>query len=67
VPVRVDTQEVRELLAAGARAVDVLPAPTFQEEHLPGAVSLPLEFFDPAQVADWDRDHPVVVYCFDDL
>ncbi len=66
-PVRIDTAETRELLASGAWAVDVLPAATFLEEHLPGARSLPLATLDEAAVATWDRDQPLVVYCFDDL
>jgi rhodanese-related sulfurtransferase len=67
VVVRIDTVEVQELLASGAWAVDVLPAPTFREEHLPGARSLPLGTLDADAVAGWDREQPLVVYCFDDL
>jgi rhodanese-related sulfurtransferase len=67
VPVRIDTAEARELLASGAWAVDVLPAATWREEHLPAARSLPLATLDADAVAGWDRDQPLVVYCFDDL
>jgi len=67
VPVQVDTEEVRDLLASGAWAVDALPEPTYREEHLPGARSLPLATLTADAVADWDRDHPIVTYCFDDL
>jgi rhodanese-related sulfurtransferase len=63
---QVDTAALRELLAAGAQLVEVLPAAEFEEEHLPGAIHLPLgdltrevarERLDPAR--------PVVAYCFD--
>jgi rhodanese-related sulfurtransferase len=67
VPVRIDTAEARELLASGAWAVDVLPAATWREEHLPGARNLPLVTLDDAAVAGWDRDQPLVLYCSDDL
>jgi rhodanese-related sulfurtransferase len=60
----VDTNEARRLIDAGAQLVDVLPAETFVEEHLPGAVNIPL-----AEIASasrlLDRRRPVVVYCFD--
>jgi rhodanese-related sulfurtransferase len=67
VPVKVDTEEAQELLASGAWAVDVLPTETWREEHLPGARSLPLATLTPEDVADWDRDQPLVVYCYDDV
>ena len=34
---------LRELLDAGAQLVEVLPEPEFTEEHLPGAVNIPLK------------------------
>jgi rhodanese-related sulfurtransferase len=58
------TSEVEKLLADGAQLVDVLPAETFLEEHLPGAVSIPLEEIATAP-GKLDRRRPVVVYCFD--
>jgi rhodanese-related sulfurtransferase len=63
--VRVDALEAEELIAAGVRTLDALPQSVYQQEHLPGAESLPLEQFQPSQVADWDRAEPVLVYCFD--
>lgn len=44
---------------------DVLPNSIFVEEHLPGAVSLPLQTLDRSAVADVDRSRSVIVYCFD--
>jgi rhodanese-related sulfurtransferase len=66
-PVQVDTREAQELLASGAWAVDALPTPTWRDEHLPGARSLPLATLDDAAVEGWDRDQPLLVYCYDDL
>jgi rhodanese-related sulfurtransferase len=45
---------VRELVAQGAQLVDVLPEETFIQEHLPDAISLPLQTIDKA-VEQLDR------------
>ena len=63
--VRVDALEARQLVSEGVRVADVLPRSVFEKEHLPGACSLPLETFEPAQVEAWDRAAPLLVYCFD--
>jgi rhodanese-related sulfurtransferase len=62
---RIDVDRVIELVTAGANLVDVLPAVTYEQEHLPGAVSVPLETFRPDDVVTFDRKVPVVLYCFD--
>ena len=63
-PATVDTARARQLVEHGAQLVDVLPAETFRQEHLPGAVNIPL-----AQIATavdrLDRAKPVIVYCYD--
>ena len=58
---------LRELLDAGAQLVEVLPEPEFTEEHLPGAINIPLKKLDPETVAALDRARAVVVYCWDGL
>jgi rhodanese-related sulfurtransferase len=63
--VRVDAKEAQTLIGAGAAVVDVLPASVFEQEHLPGAINVPLETFDPAQLSSVDRSQPLLVYCFD--
>jgi len=62
---RVDAFEARDLIEGGVTLVDVLPPSVFQQEHLPGARSMPLETFDPAHAEEFDRTAPLVVYCFD--
>ena len=59
--------EVRELLEKGAQLVEVLPREEYEEEHLPGAVSIPLKELDREATAGLDRDAPVIVYCHDYL
>lgn len=68
-PTVVDRQAVRRLLAEEkAQLVEVLPKEEYEEEHLPGAVHLPLEQLDAqAAAAVLDARRPVVVYCWDGL
>jgi rhodanese-related sulfurtransferase len=63
---RIDAPEAREAAVRGAVLVDVLPRSIFDQEHLPGAVSLPLETFDPESARRiLDPQQAIVVYCFD--
>ena len=62
---RVDLDRMLDLVGRGALVVDVLPAATFEAVHIPGARSLPLQTLRPEQLADLDRGHPLVLYCFD--
>ena len=62
---RIDVDQAQRLMRRGALVVDVLPAPTYADAHLPGAISVPLTTLDDAAVAGIDRDRPLVVYCFD--
>jgi rhodanese-related sulfurtransferase len=58
---------LRGLTAAGAPLVEVLPEPEFTEEHLPGAITIPLKQLDAQSTASLDRSRAVVVYCWDGL
>jgi rhodanese-related sulfurtransferase len=61
---QVDRDEVRRLVREGAQLVEVLPETDFEEEHLPGAINIPLtQLGDRAH--ELDRSRPVIVYCFD--
>jgi rhodanese-related sulfurtransferase len=66
-PTSINLARVQELLARGAQLVEVLPAAEYAEEHLPGAISLPLKQLDATTAARLDHDRPVVVYCWDAL
>jgi rhodanese-related sulfurtransferase len=65
VPARVDYEGLRQLLERGAQVVEVLPAEEYEEEHLPGAINIPLKALDADSTAQLDRSRPVVVYCWD--
>ncbi|MBA2567614.1 MAG: rhodanese-like domain-containing protein [Thermoleophilaceae bacterium] len=51
----------------GAQLVEVLPAEEYEEEHLPGAINIPLKELDRESVTRLRRDAPVIVYCHDHL
>jgi len=60
----IDRDTVQEMVKQGAQLVEVLPGNEFAEDHLPGAVNLPLRQLD--EKADQiDRNRPVIVYCWD--
>src|SRR6266536_2264117 len=62
-PTSVDLAQLKELLERGAQLVEVLPAAEYADEHLPGAISLPVQQLDATSAARLDRGRPVVVYC----
>ncbi len=66
-PTRIDLARLRALLDGGAQLVEVLPPAEYTDEHLPGAVNIPLKQLDATAVAQLDRTRPVVVYCWDGL
>ena len=61
----VSRQQVQDLMEKGAQVVDVLPAEEFQEDHLPGAINLPLRKIETQARRALDPSRPVVVYCWD--
>jgi len=64
-PTPVDRQEVRQLVAEGAQLVEVLPQAEYEEEHLPGAINIPLKTLDAETARRLERERPVIVYCHD--
>lgn len=64
-PRPVERSRVRELAAAGAQIVEVLPRDEYDDGHLPGAVSLPLKELNRETVRQLEPSRPVVVYCWD--
>ena len=64
-PREIDRAGLRRMVEAGAQLVEVLPAEEYREEHLPGAISLPLSRLDSDATSVLDRNRPVIVYCWD--
>jgi rhodanese-related sulfurtransferase len=61
----IDRNRVQELVGAGAQLVEVLPEEEYEDEHLPGAVNLPLKELNASTAASLDRGRPVIVHCYD--
>ncbi len=64
-PTEIDRGEVQKLMDRGAQLVEVLPPDEYEEDHLPGAISLPLRRLETEAVRVLDRARPVIVYCWD--
>jgi len=64
-PTEIDRHEVQKLVERGAQLVEVLPADEYEEDHLPGAISLPLRRLETEAVRILDGARPVIVYCWD--
>ena len=60
-----ERSEVRSLIDGGAQVVEVRGAEEFEEDHLPGAINLPLRKIDAEADRVLDRSRPVLVYCWD--
>jgi rhodanese-related sulfurtransferase len=61
----IDRHKVQELVSNGAQLVEVLPANEYEEDHLPGAISIPLSHVDQRSASSLDRNRAVIVYCWD--
>ena len=64
-PQAIDRDGVRRLADQGAQLVEVLPANEYAEDHLPGAINLPLRRLEQQATKVLDRQRAVVVYCWD--
>jgi len=64
-PRAIDRDQVQELLREGAQLVEVLGHEEYEDEHLPGAIDMPLKELDAAAASRLDPARPVIVYCYD--
>jgi rhodanese-related sulfurtransferase len=64
-PQAIDIDEIRPLLTDGAQLIEVLPPDEFEEDHLPGAINIPLKQLTEQATASLDKARPVIVYCWD--
>jgi rhodanese-related sulfurtransferase len=60
-----DRDLVQRLLREGAQLVEVLPRTEYEDEHLPGAINIPLKELDGERAGRLDRTRAIVVYCYD--
>ncbi len=60
-PIRRD--EVQRLIRdEGGQLVEVLPLAEYEEEHIEGAINIPLKDLDQQTTSGLDKDRPVIVY-----
>ncbi len=65
-PRAIERDEVGRLLAEeNGQLVEVLPAKEYSEEHIVGAINIPLKELDERAPHELDRERPVIVYCND--
>jgi rhodanese-related sulfurtransferase len=61
----IDRGQLRDLMERGAQLIEVLPAHEYEEDHLPGARSIPLGKVNRESASTLDRNRPLIVYCWD--
>ncbi len=55
--------EVQRLIREeAAQLVEVLPSPMFEDEHIEGAINIPVKELDRETASGLDKDRPVIVY-----
>ncbi len=64
-PTPIDRDQVQTLVAEDAQLVEVLPEAEYEDEHLPGAINIPLKALDREAGRGLERGRPVIVYCYD--
>jgi len=62
-PTSIWRDEVQGLIREeAAQLVEVLPQPMFEDEHIEGAINIPLKELDRETTGRLDKDRPVIVY-----
>ncbi len=54
---------IQEMIAAGAKIIDVRSPEEFDDEHFPDAVNIPVNLIQSKLAEVGDKDAPVVLYC----
>lgn len=66
-PTDVAREDVARLLSEAAQLVEVLPREEYEEEHLAGAINLPLKELGALAAQTLEVSRPVVAYCWDTI
>ncbi len=55
--------EVQRLIQEeAAQLVEVLPSPEFEDEHIEGAINIPMKFLNEETTGILDKGRPIIVY-----
>ena len=61
----IDRSELQDLLGRGAQLIEVLPANEYADDHIPGAINIPLSKIDRDRIKSLDPGGPTITYCWD--
>ena len=64
-PTSIARDDVRRLMAEGAQLIDVLPSGEYVDQHLPGAINIPLKTLNSETAGRLQKDNAIIVYCYD--
>jgi len=64
-PIQITRDDVERMIAEGAVLIDTLPESEYAEEHIAGAVNIPLRKLDRQATAHLAKDDALIVYCYD--
>ena len=65
-PVSIDRTEVQRLLQEeAAQVIEVLPTAEYEEQHIAGAINIPLKKLDRSSTANLQNDRAIITYCHD--
>jgi len=64
-PMPTNRDQVQQLLAADAQLVEALPREEYEDEHLPGAINIPLKELCAETTRRLHPSKAVIVYCYD--
>ena len=62
-PTIINIDDVQRMVGEGAQLVEVLPEKEYGEEHIRGAINIPLKRLGAEATARLQPDRPVIVYC----
>ena len=62
---KIDLDQVQKMKEQGAQIVEVLASKEYADEHIPGAINIPLLHMNASSVAVLDKSRAVIVYCWD--
>jgi phage shock protein E len=64
-PTQITREDVQRLTAEGAVLIDTLSEGEYAEDHITGAVNIPLKKLNRESTSHLAKDAPLIVYCYD--
>ncbi len=64
-PTNIDRNQVRQLVQDGAVLIEVLPATEYDNEHLAGAINIPVADLSAEVPKRFKNNQTLIVYCYD--